>query len=125
MKKFTHEHEWITLNGNVGTVGISDYAQKQLGDVVYVTLTKKIGTAVKKGEEVAEVESVKSVSQIYSPASGKIIEFNEIFKDEANSGVLNQDPYGKGWIFKIEASDLGEVESLLDEKKYEEYIKNL
>lgn len=125
MKKFTHEHEWITLIGNIGTVGISDYAQKQLGDVVYVTLIKKIGSEVKKSEEVAEVESVKSVSQIYSPASGKIIEFNEMFKDEANSGLLNQDPYGKGWILKIEVLDSHEIDSLLDENQYDEYIKSL
>jgi len=125
MKKFTSEHEWIEVSGNTGTVGISDYAQKQLGDVVYVTMTKKVGDTVKKGEAVAEVESVKSVSEIYSPVSGKLSMFNETFLDEANSGLINQDPYGGGWIFKIEVSDSAELNALMDEKAYGDYIKTL
>ncbi len=124
-KKFTKEHEWITNENGVGTVGITDYAQKQLGDVVYVTLTEDIGTKVKKDDSVAEVESVKSVSQIYTPVSGEITEFNTIFEDESKSNILNDDPYGKGWIFKIKLSDVKELDSLMSEAEYNKYIESL
>lgn len=125
MKKFTKEHEWISVSNGIGTVGITDYAQHQLGDVVYVSLIKKIGDNVKQFEEVAEIESVKSVSVVYSPASGKLIEFNKIFEDESKTGIINQDPYGEGWIFKLELTDKKELDSLMDENQYNEYIKNL
>lgn len=124
-KKFTKEHEWITVSGDIGTVGISDYAQKELGDVVYVSLTKDIGETISKGDDAAEIESVKSVSQIYSPVSGEIVEFNKIFEDESQSGVINEDPYNKGWIFKIKISDKSALEDLLSEKDYSDYIKTL
>ncbi len=124
-KKFTKEHEWITVSGDIGTVGISDYAQKELGDVVYVSLTKDIGETISKGDDAAEIESVKSVSQIYSPVSGEIVEFNKIFEDESQSGVVNEDPYNKGWIFKIKISDKSLLEDLLSEKDYSDYIKTL
>ncbi|MBR6061451.1 MAG: glycine cleavage system protein H, partial [Spirochaetales bacterium] len=91
-RKFTKDHEWITVDGNIGTVGISDYAQQQLGDVVYVTLTKDIGETIAKGDDAAEIESVKSVSQVFSPVSGEITEFNTAFDDEANSELINKDP---------------------------------
>ncbi|HOV13837.1 MAG TPA: glycine cleavage system protein GcvH, partial [Spirochaetota bacterium] len=104
-RKFTKEHEWIVVSNGVGTVGISNYAQKELGDVVYVSLTKDIGDKVGKGDDVAEIESVKSVSQIYAPVSGEVVEFNTIFEDESKSGVVNEDPYGKGWIFKLKISN--------------------
>ena len=125
MKYFTKDHEWITIEGKIGTVGISDYAQNQLGDVVYVSLIKDIGTTVKEKEDVAEIESVKSVSPIFSPVDGKILEFNSKFKDESNSILINKDPYGEGWIFKLEISDLKQVESLLSESQYNDYIKEL
>nr|HPO49104.1 glycine cleavage system protein GcvH [Spirochaetota bacterium] len=110
---------------DIGTVGISDYAQKELGDVVYVSLTKDIGETISKGDDAAEIESVKSVSQIYSPVSGEIVEFNKIFEDESQSGVVNEDPYNKGWIFKIKISDKSLLEDLLSEKDYSDYIKTL
>lgn len=125
MKYFSKEHEWITVNGNIGTVGISDYAQKQLGDVVYVSMVKEIGTDVVVESEVAEIESVKSVSPVYAPVSGKILEFNSIFKDESNSGIINKDPYGHGWIFKIELKNKDEINSLMDEEKYNKYLETL
>jgi glycine cleavage system H protein len=125
MKYFSTDHEWIAIDNKIGTVGISDYAQNQLGDVVYVTLIKEIGSTVKAGEDVAEIESVKSVSQVFTPVSGKIIESNEIFKDEANSGLINKDPYGQGWIFKLELTDLEEVKSLMDEEQYKKYLETL
>lgn len=125
MKKFTKEHEWIEITNNTGVVGISDYAQHQLGDVVYVSLIIKIGDQVKQGEAVAEIESVKSVSQIYSPVDGKLISFNTIFEDESQSGTVNEDPYGEGWIFKIEVTNNMQYDELLNESDYEKFIKTL
>ena len=121
-KKFTKDHEWITVDGNIGTVGISDYAQAQLGDVVYVTLTRDIGETVSQGDDVAEIESVKSVSQIFSPVSGEIIEFNTVFEDEANSELINKDPYNAGWIFKIKVTNASDLDTLMDEDAYNAYI---
>ena len=125
MKKFTKEHEWIKVEGEVGIVGISDYAQKQLGDVVYVSLSKEIDDEISKGDDVAEIESVKSVSQVYAPVDGKLVEFNIIFEDESKSGIINEDPYQEGWIFKLSISDTDQLEPLMDEKEYEEYISKL
>ncbi len=125
MKKFTKEHEWIEIAGTTGIVGISDYAQHQLGDVVYVSLIIKIGDQVKQGDAVAEIESVKSVSQIYSPVDGKLISFNSIFEDESQSGTINEDPYGEGWIFKIEVSNIKQFDELMNESDYEKFIKTL
>jgi len=125
MKKFTKEHEWIEIAGTTGVVGISDYAQHQLGDVVYVSLIIKIGDQVKQGDAVAEIESVKSVSQIYSPVDGKLISFNSIFEDESQSGTINEDPYGEGWIFKIEVSNIKQFDELMNESDYEKFIKTL
>ena len=121
-KKFSKDHEWILDNNGVGTVGITDYAQKQLGDVVYVSLIKDIGSIIKKGESIAEIESVKSVSQVFSPASGEITEFNTMFEDEANSSLINEDPYGKGWVFKIRLSNVDELDTLMTEEEYNKYI---
>jgi len=124
-RKFTKEHEWVIYDNGVGTIGITDYAQKQLGDVVYVTLTENIGTIVKKDDSVAEVESVKSVSQIFSPISGEIIEFNTVFEDESKSNLINEDPYGKGWILKIKLSNMKELDTLMTEEEYNKYIESL
>jgi glycine cleavage system H protein len=124
-RKFTKDHEWIVNDNGVGTVGITDYAQKQLGDVVYVTLTIDVGAIVKKGDSVAEIESVKSVSQVFAPASGEIIEFNTIFEDESKSNLINEDPYKEGWIFKIKLSNIKELDTLMDEEEYSKYIDSL
>ena len=125
MRKFSEEHVWITVEGNIGTIGISDYAQNQLGDVVFVSLLEKVNDFVSKGDEIVEIESVKSVSQVYVPVDGKIIEFNKIFEDESKSGILNEDPYGKGWIAKLELSEPGQLDDLMDEDQYGEYINTL
>jgi glycine cleavage system H protein len=125
MKKFTKEHEWVEIEGNTGTIGISNYAQEQLGDVVYVSMLSEVGDDVNQGDEVAEIESVKSVSQIYSPVDGKVTEFNGTFEDESKSGIVNEDPYGDGWIFKIEVKDSSQLDSLMDEDSYNEFIKTL
>ena len=124
-KKFTKDHEWIVYEKEIGTVGITDYAQKQLGDIVYVTLTEEVGTVVKKDDSVAEVESVKSVSQIFTPVSGEITEFNTILEDESKSNLVNEDPYGKGWIFKIKISNIKELDTLMTEEEYNKYIESL
>ena len=125
-RKFTKEHEWIALEDNDTAVfGISDYAQKQLGDIVYVSLTKDVGEAVEAGDDIAEIESVKSVSQVYTPVPGEILEFNEIFEDESQSGIVNEDPYGKGWLLKLKVSDASGLDALMDEKQYEEYVASL
>lgn len=124
-KKFSKEHEWIMVEREIGTVGISDYAQKQLGDVVYVGFVREIGEKVKQYDDVAEIESVKSVSQVFSPVSGELVEFNKIFEDESKSGIINQDPYGEGWIFKIKLLDFKELDSLMTEEEYNKFIENL
>jgi glycine cleavage system H protein len=124
-RRFTKDHEWIVIENNIGTIGISDYAQKQLGDVVYVSLISAVGESVTKGAAVAEIESVKSVSQIFSPASGEICEFNIAFENESNSIIINEDPYGKGWILKIKIADTAEPENLMDDKQYDDYLKKL
>ena len=125
MKKFSKDHEWILVDNNMGTIGVTDYAQQQLGDVVYVSLTKDIGDEVSAGDDVAEIESVKSVSQVYSPVSGEITDFNQTFEDESKSGIVNEDPYGDGWILKIKLSNPDELSSLMDENQYNDYIKTL
>ena len=124
-KYFTKDHEWISVEGDTGTVGISDYAQKQLGDIVYISLTKNVGEKVSQNDDIAEIESVKSVSQIFAPVSGEILEFNSDLEDEANSIFINEDPYGKGWILKIKLSNTSEVDGLMDESKYEEFLKTI
>ena len=125
MKKFTKDHEWIEVNEATATIGITDYAQNQLGDVVYVSLTKNIDDEVLIGDDVAEIESVKSVSQVYAPISGKLIEFNTIFEDESKSAIVNEDPYGDGWIFKLNITDNSQIDSLMDEDQYKKFIKTL
>jgi len=116
--RYTQDHEYIRLEGNIGTVGISNYAQEQLGDIVFVELPA-IGATFKKGDEAAVVESVKAASEIYAPASGKVVEINDALSDEP--GLINSDPANGGWIFKIEVSDSGELDSLMDEAAYADH----
>ncbi|MCS7233932.1 MAG: glycine cleavage system protein GcvH [Synergistetes bacterium] len=117
--KYTKEHEWIRIENGVGTVGITHYAQEQLGDIVFVELPST-GRDVGKMETVAVVESVKAASDIYTPVSGKIIEVNEELNSSPN--LINEDPYGKGWIFKIKLSDPREIKELLSAEEYEKLI---
>lgn len=118
--RYTEDHEWIKVEGNIGTVGITDYAQKQLGDIVYVELPE-VDDEFSKGDEVGTVESVKAASPIFIPVSGKIVEVNEELEDTPE--LLNQDPHGKGWIFKVELSDESELDELMTAESYEELIK--
>jgi glycine cleavage system H protein len=117
--KFSKEHEWVLVEGGVATVGITDYAQDQLGDIVFVELPA-VGDKVSKEDAFGVVESVKAVSDIYAPLSGKVVEVNDDLPE--NPEMLNEDPYGDGWIIKIEMSDPEEVQDLMTAAEYEEYV---
>lgn len=120
---YTKDHEWIKIENGKVKVGISDYAQKELRDIVYVELPK-IGVKVKQFERFCSIESVKAVSDVYSPVSGKVIEVNR--KLETSPELLNADPYGEGWIAIIEAEKLNEeLKNLMNAKEYNEYLKTL
>lgn len=113
--KYTDSHEWVRVDGDVATVGITHHAQDALGDIVHVELPA-VGKAVKKGAGAAEVESVKAVSDIYAPVSGTVVEVNE--RLDGNESVINQDPHGEGWLFKVKLADAGELGGLLDAAAY-------
>jgi len=120
--KYTNEHEWIRVEGDVGTIGITNYAQEQLGDVVFVDVPQ-IGRKVAKGEPVAVVESVKAASDIFAPVSGEIVEANKALAD--SPGDVNAEPMGKGWFFKIKLSSKAELDGLMDENAYDAFVKGL
>ena len=119
---FTKEHEWIRVDGNAGTVGISDHAQEALGDIVFVEVPES-GRSLRKGEEAAVVESVKAASDVYSPISGSVIEGNQAIADDP--ALVNRDPEGAGWFFKIELGDPSELDGLMSEADYREWVKTL
>jgi glycine cleavage system H protein len=121
--KFTSEHEWIHPDsGNKGKVGLADYAQTQLGDIVFLDLPA-LGTRVEQGKKMGEVESVKAVSDIFAPASGQVLEVNQTVVDEPK--LVNEDPYGAGWLVKLELSQPSELESLMDTTKYDKFVAEL
>jgi glycine cleavage system H protein len=119
---FTREHEWIRVEGDVATVGISDHAQQALGDIVFAEVPQA-GKRVAKGAEAAVVESVKAASDVYSPVAGEVIEGNPAIADDP--ALINRDPEGEGWFFKLKLDDPGEVEGLMDETAYREWVKTL
>jgi len=116
--KFSEDHEWITIDGDIGTVGITEFAQEQLGDVVFVE-TPDVGTTLDAGDEAGVVESVKAASEIYSPVSGEVTETNGDLED--NPGTVNADPTGDGWFFKIKLSDASELDGLMDADAYKAF----
>ena len=120
--KFTKDHEWVKVDGDSITVGISDYAQKELGDVVYVELPET-GNNLASGDTCSNIESVKAVSDIYAPLSGEIVAANEGLEDKPE--LINQDPYGDGWIFKMALSDKSELDGLLSNEQYSEYLDGI
>jgi len=120
--RYSKDHEYIRIEGDVGTVGISDYAQGQLGDVVFVELPS-VGKALAKGGEAAVVESVKAASEVYAPVSGEVVAVNGEL--EAAPGTVNEDPAGKGWFLKIKIKDAGELDALMNEAEYQDYVKSL
>jgi len=119
---FSEDHEYLRVDGGVGAVGISDYAQKALGDVVYVELPK-VGAKVARGGQVGVVESVKSASEIYSPASGEVLEVNSALTTDP--AAVNKDPLGAGWFYKIKIGDENELKMLKDEVAYHKYVEGL
>lgn len=118
--RYTKDHEWVRLEDGKARVGITDHAQKSLGDIVYVELPA-VGKTVKKGERAATVESVKAVGEVFAPLSGKVVEVNETVTQSPD--LINKDPYGQGWLFVLEIADNKEIETLLTPEAYEELVK--
>ena len=119
---FTKEHEWIDVEGDVATVGITNHAQEQLGDIVFAEVPEA-GKALSKGQEAAVVESVKAASDVYAPVSGEVTEGNQAVADDP--ALVNSDPDGAGWFFKLKLDDAGEVQGLMDEAAYREWVMTL
>jgi glycine cleavage system H protein len=119
---FTKEHEWIEVEGDVATVGITNHAQEQLGDIVFAEVPAA-GRKLAKGEEAAVVESVKAASDVYAPVSGEVTEGNPAVADDP--AVINRDPQGEGWFFKLKLSDPSELEGLMNDEHYVEYLASL
>jgi glycine cleavage system H protein len=117
--RYTKEHEWVLVEGGTGTVGITDHAQQELGDIVYVDLPK-VGTHLEQGKSLGSVESVKAVSDVYSPVSGEVVEINPALADKPES--LNTDPHGAAWLVKLKLSAPAEVEGLMSAADYQAYI---
>lgn len=117
--RFTKDHEWVRLEGKIATVGITEYAQGQLGDIVFVEVPAA-GKALTAGGEAAVVESVKAASEVYSPVAGKVTEGNTSLPDAPET--VNQDPQGKGWFFKMEVANPADVEALMDQAAYDKYL---
>ncbi len=117
--RYTKEHEWVRVDGDEATVGISDYAQEQLGDIVYVDLPEP-GASLEKGAEAAVVESVKAASEVYAPISGEVTEANAALADDP--AKVNGDAEGEGWFFKLTISDPGELDGLMDDADYKDYV---
>ena len=116
---YTESHEWVRDEGSQATIGLTDYAQSQLKDIVYVELPE-IGAEVKKGESIGVVESVKTVADLYSPVTGKVVETNVALKNSPQ--FINEDAYGRGWIVKVEIKDKGELKGLLTSKAYQQFL---
>ena len=119
---FTKEHEWIRVDGDTATVGISDHAQEQLGDIVFAE-APEAGRRVSKGQEAAVVESVKAASDVYAPVSGEVIEGNSALADDPS--IVNSDPEGDGWFFKLKLDNPSELDGLMDENAYRDWVKPL
>lgn len=119
---FTEDHEWIDLDGEIATVGITDYAQSQLGDIVFVEVPEE-GKQVAQGDDAAVVESVKAASDVYAPVSGTVIEGNSALDGEP--ALVNEDPEGEGWFFKMTLSDSSELDELMDEAAYADFVSKL
>jgi glycine cleavage system H protein len=120
--RYTRDHEWIRLEGDLATVGITDYAQEQLGDIVFVELPE-VGRKLDKGAEAAVVESVKAASEIFAPAAGEVVEVNAALADAP--GSVNEDPEGAGWFMKLKLADKGSVDGLMDAAAYKAYLETI
>jgi len=120
--RYSQEHEWVRLEGDTATIGITPYAQEQLGDVVFVELPE-IGKKVEKGKELAVVESVKAASEVYAPLSGEVVEVNSALSDAP--ATVNEDALGKGWFAKLKIADKGQFAGLMDDAAYKKYVEGL
>ena len=118
-RRYTKEHEWVRLDDGVGTVGLTDYAQDQLGDIVYVDLPAP-GTSVKQFDKLGEVESVKAVSDLYAPVSGEVVDMNEAVNDHPE--LVNESPYEEGWLVRVRLADPAELEALLTAEQYDQLV---
>jgi glycine cleavage system H protein len=121
-KRYTKDHEWVLLDGDIATVGITDHAQEQLGDLVHVELPE-LERAVAEGETCAVVESVKAASDVFAPLAGKIVEVNETITEDPS--IVNSDAEGEGWFFRLELDDTDSFEALMDQDAYDEYLETL
>ena len=119
---FTKEHEWVSVDGDTATVGISDHAQEQLGDIVFAEVPEA-GRRLTKGQEAAVVESVKAASDVYAPVSGEVVEGNQAVADDPS--LVNSDPEGQGWFFKLKLDNSGELDGLMDEAAYRAWVQTL
>lgn len=118
--RFTSDHEWIRLDGNIATIGITEYAAEELGDVIYVELPV-VGDTFARGDNLAVAESVKAAADIFAPIGGTVTEVNQALEDEP--GLVNEDPMDSGWIARLDVDDVAELDDLMDEEEYEEYLK--
>jgi glycine cleavage system H protein len=118
--KYTQNDEWIKVEGNTASVGITDFAQDQLSDIVFVEVVASVGDTVKKGETAATVESVKAAAEVYLPASGTVLAVNEALSESPET--VNKDPYGEAWMLKLELSDPAELEGLMDAEAYQKHV---
>jgi glycine cleavage system H protein len=119
---YSKDHEWVEIEGNVGVIGITDYAQHQLGDITFIEMPE-VGSEIKQFSIFCTIESVKAASDVYAPVSGKIKEINEVLEDTPE--IINKNPESEGWIAKVEVSNLGELDNLMNKSAYEEYVKGL
>ena len=119
---FTKEHEWVSVDGDTATVGISDHAQEQLGDIVFAEVPEA-GRRLTKGQDAAVVESVKAASDVYAPVSGEVVEGNQAVADDPS--LVNSDPEGQGWFFKLKLDNSGELDGLMDEAAYRAWVQTL
>jgi glycine cleavage system H protein len=119
---YSKDHEWVSVEGDIATIGITDYAQKALSDVVYAELPK-VGEVFQANDSFGTVESVKSANEVYTPVSGEVVEINERLTKEENTPLINNDPYGEGWLIRIRMKSPGEVDSLLTAAEYEDFTK--
>ncbi len=117
--KYTKDHEWVKIEGDIATVGITEFAQSELGDIVYVEI-ETVGETISQEEVFGSIEAVKTVSDLFMPLSGEILEFNEEL--DGNPELVNSDPYGAGWMVKVKISDTSEIEKLLDSSAYQELV---
>lgn len=118
--RYARSHEYLHIEGDTGTIGITDYAQKELGDVVFVELPQ-VGTQLEMGDELGSIESVKAVSELFSPVGGEVVEVNEALADKPE--LVNTDPYGDGWMIKIKLADASEADELMGAEEYDEYVE--